>query len=391
MTEEPQRYWSSAEPKDAYDVVIVGGGGHGLATAYYLARNHDITDVCIVEKGWLAGGNVARNTTVIRSNYLWDASAAIYEHSLQLWEGLEEDLGWDLQFDQKGVLNILHHIGEVRNSTRRVEANHLQGVDAEMLDAQQVQGVLPDHRHLPRRPVPGARRRAAAAGWDRSSRPGGMGTRDPRERSRRRHRRARRGNGVPARRRRCGDRRRDDARPDPREQGRARRGRPHERAGLDGRTPAAGPVASAAGAGERAVRAGPQLRRDVERGPRLRVAGRQGRARDGRRHRQLQRLRAARVVPRDRAPDGRGVRALPDVQARGAAAHVGRDRRRLSRRVADHRRNAGPGPLPQLRLGHRRVQGHARQRLGLRGDHRHRRTERAREALCAGALHNGRA
>ena len=143
MTEEPQRYWRSAEPKDSYDVVIVGGGGHGLATAYYLARNHDITDVCIVEKGWLAGGNVARNTTVIRSNYLWDASAAIYEHSLQLWEGLEEDLGWDLQFDQKGVLNILHHIGEIRNSTRRVEANHLQGIDAEMLDAQQVKEFCP--------------------------------------------------------------------------------------------------------------------------------------------------------------------------------------------------------------------------------------------------------
>jgi sarcosine oxidase subunit beta len=143
MREEPSRYWRSAEPKDAYEVVIVGGGGHGLATAYYLARNHGITDVCIVEKGWLAGGNVARNTTVIRSNYLWDASAAIYEHSLKLWEGLEDDLDWDLQFDQKGVLNVLHHIGEIRNSTRRVEANHLQGIDAEMLDAKQVKEFCP--------------------------------------------------------------------------------------------------------------------------------------------------------------------------------------------------------------------------------------------------------
>jgi sarcosine oxidase subunit beta len=143
MPGQPDRLWRSADPKPAYDVIIVGAGGHGLATAYYLAARHGITDVCVVEKGWLGGGNVARNTTVIRSNYLWDASAAIYEHSLKLWEGLEEELDWDLQFDQKGVLNILHHLGEVRGANRRVEANHLQGVDAEMLDAQQVKEFCP--------------------------------------------------------------------------------------------------------------------------------------------------------------------------------------------------------------------------------------------------------
>src|SRR5215212_11963010 len=81
-----ERAWRSPEPKSAYDVVIVGAGGHGLATAYYLAKNHGITDVCVVEKGWLGGGNMARNTTIIRSNYLWDESTAIYEHSLKLWE-----------------------------------------------------------------------------------------------------------------------------------------------------------------------------------------------------------------------------------------------------------------------------------------------------------------
>src|SRR6266540_3161488 len=107
-------YWRAAEPKDAYDVVVVGGGGHGLATAYYLARRHGITDVAVVEKGWLGGGNMARNTTIIRSNYLWDESATIYEHSLKLWEGLEAELDYDLLFDQRGVLNLAHSLGDVR-------------------------------------------------------------------------------------------------------------------------------------------------------------------------------------------------------------------------------------------------------------------------------------
>src|SRR5207247_4139344 len=88
-----ERYWRAADPRPAYEVVIVGGGGHGLATAHYLAKNHGITDVAVLERGWLAGGNMARNTTIIRSNYLWDASSAIYKHSLRLWASLEEDLG----------------------------------------------------------------------------------------------------------------------------------------------------------------------------------------------------------------------------------------------------------------------------------------------------------
>jgi len=137
------RYWRPAEPKPSYEVVIVGGGGHGLSTAYYLARNHGITDVCIVEKGWLAGGNMARNTTVIRSNYLWDESAAIYDHSLKLWEGLEEDLGADLQFSQRGVVNLSHDLGDVRTSMRRVYANRLNGVDAEWLDPAGVKEFCP--------------------------------------------------------------------------------------------------------------------------------------------------------------------------------------------------------------------------------------------------------
>jgi sarcosine oxidase subunit beta len=164
------RYWRAAEPKSSYDVVIVGAGGHGLATAYYLAKNHGITDVCIVEKAWLGGGNMARNTTIIRSNYLWDESTAIYEHSLKLWEGLEEDLGFDLQFSQRGVLNLAHHLGDVRGARRRVFANVLNDVAGEWLDAEQVKELVPILNTSPslRYPVMGAtyQRRGGVARHD---------------------------------------------------------------------------------------------------------------------------------------------------------------------------------------------------------------------------------
>ncbi|NUP61181.1 MAG: sarcosine oxidase subunit beta family protein [Nonomuraea sp.] len=139
----PDFLWRNPDPRPAYDVVVVGGGGHGLATAYYLARNHGLTNVAVLEKGWLAGGNMARNTTVIRSNYLWDESAAIYEHSLKLWEGLSAELDYDLQFSQRGVLNLAHNLADVREGRRRVNANRLNGVDAEWLDADEVRKFCP--------------------------------------------------------------------------------------------------------------------------------------------------------------------------------------------------------------------------------------------------------
>src|SRR4026209_568365 len=138
------RYWRAADPKGSYEVVIVGAGGHGLSTAYYLAKNHGITDVCVVEKGWLAGGNMARNTTIIRSNYLWDESAAIYEHALKLWEGLSEELDYDLLFSQRGVINLAHNLHDVREGMRRVNANRLNGVDAEWLEPEGVKPLCPD-------------------------------------------------------------------------------------------------------------------------------------------------------------------------------------------------------------------------------------------------------
>ncbi|MCY9783401.1 sarcosine oxidase subunit beta family protein [Nocardiopsis sp. EMB25] len=143
LPDHPDFLWEDLEPRTFYDVVIVGGGGHGLATAYYLAKVHGITNVAVLEKGWLAGGNMARNTTIIRSNYLWDESSGIYEHSLKLWEGLEEDLGYPILFDQRGVLNLAHSLQDVRDSVRRVNANRLNGVDAEWLDPRGVKEVCP--------------------------------------------------------------------------------------------------------------------------------------------------------------------------------------------------------------------------------------------------------
>jgi sarcosine oxidase subunit beta len=153
-----EKLWRTPEPKRAYEVVIVGGGGHGLATAYYLARNHGLTDVAVLERGWLAGGNMARNTTIIRSNYLWNESAALYEHSLKLWEGLADELDCDIFFSQRGVLNLAHNLHDVREGVRRVNANRLNGVDAEWLTPDQVKEFCPILNTSPevRYPIMGA-------------------------------------------------------------------------------------------------------------------------------------------------------------------------------------------------------------------------------------------
>ncbi len=140
--EHPEFLWRNPEPRRHYQVIIIGGGGHGLATAHYLGRR-GIRDVAVLEKGWLAGGNMARNTTIIRSNYLWDASASIYEHSLKLWEHLADDLDYPILFSQRGVLNLDHSQQDVRTSRRRVEANRLSGIDAEYLDPASIKQLCP--------------------------------------------------------------------------------------------------------------------------------------------------------------------------------------------------------------------------------------------------------
>jgi sarcosine oxidase subunit beta len=143
LPEHPAWLWRDPDPKSSYDAIVIGGGGHGLATAYYLAKNHGLTNIAVLEKGWLAGGNMARNTTIIRSNYLWDESAAIYEFALKQWELLPAELDYDFLFSQRGVLNLAHTLQDVREATRRINANRLNRVDAEWLEPDEVAKVCP--------------------------------------------------------------------------------------------------------------------------------------------------------------------------------------------------------------------------------------------------------
>lgn len=135
--------WSSPEPKPAYDALIIGGGGHGLATAFYLARDHGLRNVAVLERGWLGGGNTGRNTTIIRSNYLWPESQGLYEHSLKLWEGLSATLNYNVMYSPRGVMMLAHNFHEVGVFRRHVHANRLNGIDNAWLTPEQAREFCP--------------------------------------------------------------------------------------------------------------------------------------------------------------------------------------------------------------------------------------------------------
>src|SRR5258708_4678832 len=138
-----QTQWRKPEPKARYDAIIVGGGGHGLGAAYYLAKEHGLTNIAVLEKGWIGGGNTGRNTTIIRSNYLFNESAALYDHSVKLWENLSQVLNYNVMFSPRGVMMLAHTVHDIQVFKRHVHANRCNGVDNEWLDPVQAKEFCP--------------------------------------------------------------------------------------------------------------------------------------------------------------------------------------------------------------------------------------------------------
>ncbi len=135
--------WPESQPRAEYDVVIVGAGGHGLGAAYYLAREHGITNVAVIDKGWLGGGNTGRNTTIIRSNYLYDESARLFDHAVDLWENLSQELNYNVMYSRRGVLMLAHNVHDVQSFKRHIHSNRLNGVDNRWLTTQECKDYCP--------------------------------------------------------------------------------------------------------------------------------------------------------------------------------------------------------------------------------------------------------
>ncbi|MCX7285660.1 MAG: sarcosine oxidase subunit beta family protein [Novosphingobium sp.] len=138
-----EQQWPDAQPKPSYDAIIVGGGGHGLGAAYYLARKYGITRVAVIEKGWIGGGNTGRNTTIIRSNYLYDESAHLYDHAVKLWDGLSQELNYNTMYSKRGVMMLAHNVHDVQSFKRHIHANRLNGVDNEWLTPDEAKEYCP--------------------------------------------------------------------------------------------------------------------------------------------------------------------------------------------------------------------------------------------------------
>ena len=273
-----QPQWPDAEPKAEYDVVIVGAGGHGLGAAYYLAKEHGITNVAVIEKGWLGGGNTGRNTTIIRSNYLYDESAMLFEHAMKLWEGLSQELNYNVMFSQRGVMMLAHSVHDVQSFKRHIHSNRLNGIDNEWLTPEQAKDPV---RRSTSGPTPasgdGAPRCSGAAaspgttrspGATRAARPRAASTssRTARDGDPPRCLRARLGRGY-------------GARLHQGEEGRRLGRRRHHGGDGQRRRPHAARKLPPAGAGLRAGQAGVPVRGHVQHGARLHQPVRQGRTR----------------------------------------------------------------------------------------------------------------
>ena len=380
--------WRKAEPKPSYDVVIVGGGGHGLATAYYLASVHGVRNVAVLERGWLGGGSVGRNTAIVRSNYLWDASAHIYEYSLKLWEDLSRELNYNVMFSQRGVLNLGHSEQEMRDLTRRVGANRLNGIDAELLSTEQIASLVPVLNTSPdtRYPVLGgslqrrggvARHDAVAWGYARGADALGVDIVESCEVT-----------GI-----RCAN-------------GRVtalETTRGEIRAGTVGLVVAGNASVVAGMAGIQLPIESHPLQALVteplkpvldpvvmsaavhvyvsqtDRGELVLGAGIDAQTSYDMRG-------SFRIIEHTLAAV---VELFPDFQPRAHGATVGGHRGCLPRRQPHHLRHAGQGPLYQLRLGYRRFQGYARVGLGLRAHARPPGTASPQRAVFAGPLCHG--